>query len=252
MPSAPPPTPRTKVERHPERGAYDRETVHAILDAAFLCHVAFVADGRPAVIPTSYGRHGDELYLHGSALSRMLRTLAGGVEMAVGVTILDGLVLARSAFNHSMNYRSVVIYGRARLIEPAALKRAALETISEQILPGRWAGVRQPTDNELKATTVLALPLEEASAKIRSGPPKDADDDYALPVWAGVMPATLSFGAPVADPRLGPEAPAAPAPRLEAAAHGEAEAQQAGAEQQPGGRLGNSGGQRGVRARPSR
>lgn len=213
MPSAPPPSPRTRVERHPERGAYDRATVHAILDAGFLCHVAFTAGGRPAVIPTSYGRHGDELYLHGSALSRMLRILAEGVEVAVAVTLFDGLVLARSAFNHSMNYRSVVIYGKARPIEMPALKLAALQTISEQIIPGRWAEVRPPSDSELKATSVLALPLAEASAKVRSGPSKDSEADYALPVWAGLLPAALQFDDAVPDPRLAADLAVPPSAR---------------------------------------
>lgn len=203
MASPQPPSPRTRVARLPERGAYDRETVHAILDAAFLCHVGFVAEGAPVVLPTAYGRRGDRLFLHGSAASHMLRSLRGGaLEACVTVTILDGLVLARSAFHHSMNYRSVVIFGRARALEADAEKLAALECISEQIIPGRWAAVRGPNAQELKATLVLELGLGEASAKIRRGPPKDEAADYALPVWAGVVPARMAFGEPEPDPVL--------------------------------------------------
>ncbi|HXR97249.1 MAG TPA: pyridoxamine 5'-phosphate oxidase family protein [Terriglobales bacterium] len=200
----PPPSDRTQVRRLPARGAYDRETVHAILDAAFLCHVGFAgADGCPVVIPTAYGRNDETLYLHGSAASHMLRTLAGAtVEACVTVTLLDGLVLARSMFHHSMNYRSVMIFGRARVLETEGAKMDALETISDQILKGRWQAARLPTAQELKATKVLALPLAEASAKIRTGPPKDEADDYTLPIWAGVVPVTTVYGAPVVDPAL--------------------------------------------------
>ncbi|MGH9394846.1 MAG: pyridoxamine 5'-phosphate oxidase family protein [Terriglobales bacterium] len=196
------PSERTQVRRLPLRGAYDRATVHAILDAAFLCHVGFVAEGGHAVvIPTGYGRRGDHLFLHGSAASAMLRRLQGAsVELCCTVTILDGLVLARSVFHHSMNYRSVVIFGRARWIEAEAEKLAALETITNQIAPGRWAAARLPSAQELKATTVLELPLAEASAKIRTGPPKDEAADYALPVWAGVIPIRQVQGEPEPDP----------------------------------------------------
>jgi nitroimidazol reductase NimA-like FMN-containing flavoprotein (pyridoxamine 5'-phosphate oxidase superfamily) len=193
---------RSRVRRMPKRGAYDRASVHAILDEGLICHAGFIHAGAPVVIPTSYGRDGDLLYLHGSVASRMLRTLAEGVEMAVTVTLLDGLVLARSAFNHSMNYRSVVVFGRARLVDDPVAKLAALYCLSEHLVPGRWDAVRAPTERELKATSVLALPLDEASAKIRCGPPEDDDEDYALPCWAGVLPFTLQVGPAVDDPRL--------------------------------------------------
>jgi nitroimidazol reductase NimA-like FMN-containing flavoprotein (pyridoxamine 5'-phosphate oxidase superfamily) len=196
------PTERTQVKRLPNRGAYDSETVFAILDEAFLCHVGFVVDGQPFVIPTGYARVDETLYIHGSAASRMLRTLSEGVQVCVTVTLVDGLVLARSAFHHSMNYRSVVILGRATLVDRREEKLAALEAFTEHVVHGRWRDVRQPTEAELKATTVLALPLAEVSAKIRSGPPKDDEEDYSLPIWAGVVPLRLEPGAPIADPRL--------------------------------------------------
>ena len=196
------PSSRTQVERLPERGHYDRETIHGILDQAFLCHVGFVADGQPFVIPTSYGRVGDVLYIHGSAASRMLRSLAGGIPVCVTVTLLDGLVLARSVFHHSINYRSVVILGSARLVDGDEEKQRALRAVAEQIVPGRWDDAREPNAQELKATSVLAVSLQEASAKIRSGPPKDEKEDYALPVWAGVLPLRIAAGAPEADPVL--------------------------------------------------
>jgi len=195
-------TDRTRVVRHPERGAYDRETIHQILDAGFLCHVGFVSEGQPFVIPTGYGRKGEYLYIHGSAASRMLTNLAQGVQVCVTVTLLDGLVLARCAFSHSMNYRSVVVLGRAVLVDDPAEKLEALHVISDQIIPGRWAEVRQPSEQELKATSVLRLPLTEASAKIRTGPPKDSAADYALPIWAGVLPLRLTPGDPVRDSRF--------------------------------------------------
>lgn len=200
------PTSRTRVNRLPKRGDYSQKTIYAILDAGFLCHVGFVVDGQPHVIPTGYGRAGDTLYLHGSAASRMLRTLAGGVDVCVTVTLLDGIVLARSAFHHSMNYRSVVMLGKASAVEADAEKAAALRVISEQIVRGRWDDVRKPTAQELKATAVLKLPIEEASAKIRTGPPLDDEEDYALNVWAGVLPLAIRAGEPVADPRLAPGA----------------------------------------------
>lgn len=195
-------TERTTVKRIPKRGAYDRETIDAILDEAFICHVGFVVDGQPYVIPTGYARDGDRIYIHGSAASRMLRELAGGVDVCVTVTIVDGLVLARSAFHHSMNYRSVVILGKAVLITDEHEKVHALEALSEQFLTGRWAEVRQPTARELKATSVLKLQIDEASAKIRSGPPVDDDEDYELDIWAGVLPLSLLRGEPVPDERL--------------------------------------------------
>jgi len=195
-------TERTKLKRLPKRGHFDRETVYGILDEGFICHVGFAPEGKPVVIPTGYARVDDKLYIHGSQASRMLRTLSGGVDACVTVTLIDGLVLARSAFHHSMNYRSVVVFGRATLVEDPEEKSAALLAFSEHIVRGRWADVRQPTEQELKLTTVLRLPLEEASAKIRTGPPLDDEEDYALPIWAGVVPLKLVAGEPVADPRL--------------------------------------------------
>ena len=200
-----PPTERAQVMRLPKRGEYSKETIYAILDAGFLCHVGFVVNGQPFVIPTGYGRSGDTLYVHGSSASRMLRTLAAGVEVCVTVTLLDGLVLARSAFHHSMNYRSVVLFGTATLVESPEEKNEALRVISEQIVPGRWNDVRWPTDQELKATKVLALPISEASAKVRTGPPVDDEEDYAMNVWAGVLPLTVEANEPVPDPRISSE-----------------------------------------------
>lgn len=197
-----PRTDRTTLKRLPKRGVYDRESVNGILDEGFICHVGFNVDGRPFVIPTGYARVDNWLYIHGSQASRMLRTLAGGIEVCVTVTFLDGLVLARSAFHHSMNYRSVVIFGRATLVEDKAAKAAALFAFSEHVIPGRWAEVREPTQQELAATTVLSLDLVEASAKVRSGPPVDDEEDYGLPVWAGVIPLRLAAGKPIKDPRL--------------------------------------------------
>jgi uncharacterized protein len=196
------PTERTQVKRLPKRGHYDRETVHAILDSAFVCHVGFSVEGQPYVIPTNYGRFEDTLYLHGSAASRMLRTLSGGVPVCVTVTHVDGLVLARSAFHHSVNYRSVVILGTARLVDTSEEKWKALHVFTDHVMKGRWDDVRQPTDQEMKATTVLALQLEEVSAKVRTGGPNDDDEDYALPVWAGVLPLETVVKAPLPDSRL--------------------------------------------------
>lgn len=195
-------TERTRLRRLPKRGSFDRETVYAILDEGFICHVGFAPNGKPVVIPTGYARVDDKLYIHGSQASRMLRTLSGGVDACVTVTLIDGLVLARSAFHHSMNYRSVVIFGRATLVEDREEKSAALLALSEHIVRGRWADVREPNEQELRATTVLSLPLVEASAKIRTGPPLDDEEDYALPVWAGVLPLKLMAGEPINDPRL--------------------------------------------------
>jgi len=195
------PTPRTRVVREPQRGVYDRDTVNAILDEAFLCHVGFVVDGQPYVIPTSYGRDGDVLYVHGSAASRMLRNLDKGIPVCITVTLLDGLVLARSVFNHSMNYRSVVVLGTAMLVADAAEKIAALRLLSEHILPHRWDDARQPSEKELKQTSVLRIPIEEFSAKVRVGPPIDDEEDYSFPTWAGVIPLEMTSGAPVVDER---------------------------------------------------
>lgn len=200
----PPPTPRTAVRRMPSRGSYDRETIHAILDEAITCHVGFVDDGLPCVIPSIHTRVGERLYLHGSLGSRMLRHLAEGPTVCVTVTLVDGLVLARSAFHHSMNYRSVVVFGRASAVTDPQEKLAALKALVEHIVPGRTAEVRPPSDKELAGTMVVSLPIDESSAKARVGPPKDDDEDYALPVWAGVIPMSLRAGAPVDDPRLTP------------------------------------------------
>jgi nitroimidazol reductase NimA-like FMN-containing flavoprotein (pyridoxamine 5'-phosphate oxidase superfamily) len=202
MPETYMPTARTRVVREPQRAIYDRETVYRILDEGFLCHVGFVADGQPFVIPTSYGREQANLYIHGSAASRMLRNLKGGVPVCVTVTLLDGLVLARSVFNHSMNYRSVVILGQAVLVEDPEEKLAGLRSLSEHILPGRWDDARQPNEQELKATSVLRLPIEEFSAKVRNGPPIDDEEDYSFPTWAGVIPLEMSPGTLINDPRL--------------------------------------------------
>lgn len=193
---------RTTVKRLPKRGGYDRETINAILDEAFICHIGFVVDGQPYVIPTGYARIGDDLYIHGSAASRMLRSLAESIEVCVTVTLIDGLVLARSAFHHSMNYRSVVILGKAEMVTDADEKNKVLEAFTEHIIPGRWAEVRWPTDLELKATTVLRLPITEASAKIRIGPPIDDDEDYSMNVWAGVLPLKVTPSNPLADDKL--------------------------------------------------
>jgi nitroimidazol reductase NimA-like FMN-containing flavoprotein (pyridoxamine 5'-phosphate oxidase superfamily) len=192
-------SPRTKLRRLPKRGAHDRPTIDAILDEALISHVGFVHDGKPAVIPTLHARVGDEVLIHGSAASRMLRALASGIDACLTATLIDGLVLARSAFHHSINYRSVVLYGTARLVEEPDERERALEAFTERLVPGRWAEVRRPTRKELKATTVLRLPIEEGSAKVRSGPPIDDEPDYALDVWAGVVPLTLTRGVPVPD-----------------------------------------------------
>lgn len=192
---------RTRVRREPQRGRYDRETIDRILDAALVCHLGFVHDGHPFVIPTLFARLGDDLFVHGSSASRMLRTLAGGVDVCLTVTLIDGIVLARSVFNHSVNYRSVVALGRAVPVED---KEPALHAFMEKLLPGRWAETRPPTATELKATAILRLPLDEASAKLREGPPKDDEEDYEWPVWAGVIPLESSWGPPVPDPRVLP------------------------------------------------
>ena len=197
-----PKTKRTTLKRLPKRAEYDREAVHRILDEGFICHVGFVVEGQPFVIPTGYARVEDTLFIHGSQASRMLRALEKGIEVCLTVTLVDGLVLARSAFHHSMNYRSVVVFGTATVVNQKSEKLAALRALSEHMIPGRWDEVRGPSESEIKATTVLSLPLAEASAKIRTGPPLDDDEDYELEVWAGVIPLRLSALAPVADPRL--------------------------------------------------
>jgi uncharacterized protein len=203
MPETQMPTARTRVVRESHRGVYDRETIYKILDEGFLCHIGFVADGQPFVIPTSYGRKEDHLYIHGSAASRMLRNLQKeGSQVCVTVTLLDGLVLARSVFNHSMNYRSVVVLGKAALVDDPAEKLAALRILSEHILPGRWDDSRQPNERELKQTSVLRVPIEEFSAKVRTGPPIDDEEDMSFPTWAGVIPLGMKAGAPIADEGL--------------------------------------------------
>jgi len=199
------PTARTRVVREADRAVYDREALYRILDEGFLCHIGFVADGQPFVIPTSYGRQDASLYIHGSAASRMLRQLKEAAPVCITVTLLDGLVLARSVFNHSMNYRSVVILGKATLVDDPSEKLAALRVLSEHILPGRWDDSRQPNERELKATSVLHVPIEEFSAKVRVGPPIDDEEDYSFPTWAGVIPLEMKAGTPINDPRLDPE-----------------------------------------------
>ena len=202
------PTLRATTRRHrrlPKRGAYDSETINSILDEAFVCHIGFVVDGQPYVIPTGFARIDNDLYIHGSSASRMLRSLAEGVQVCVTVTLVDGLVLARSAFHHSMNYRSVVILGKATLIEEPQEKDRAMEALTEHIVPGRWKDVRWPTELELKATSVLKVPIEEASAKIRTGGPVDDEEDYTIDIWAGVLPLDLVSGQPIEDERLAQE-----------------------------------------------
>jgi nitroimidazol reductase NimA-like FMN-containing flavoprotein (pyridoxamine 5'-phosphate oxidase superfamily) len=199
---------RVTVKRLPKRAAYDRETIDAILDEALNCHVGFVVDGQPFAIPTIHARAGDTLFIHGSAASRMLRGLRSGIPVCVTVTLVDGLVLARSAFHQSMNYRSVVIVGKAAEVTDPAEKYAALKAVVDHVVPGRWDHVRWPTEPELKATSVLALPIVEASAKVRTGGPLDDEEDYALPVWAGIIPLALTPREVIADSRLLPGIPA--------------------------------------------
>jgi nitroimidazol reductase NimA-like FMN-containing flavoprotein (pyridoxamine 5'-phosphate oxidase superfamily) len=195
-------TARTTLKRLPQRGAFDRESINQILDEGFICHVGFAVDGQPYVIPTGYARAGDRLFIHGSQASRMLRTLGQGIEVCLTVTLIDGLVLARSAFHHSMNYRSVVVFGRAVAVDEREEKLAALRVLSDHMIPGRWDDAREPNERELQLTTVLSLPLAEASAKVRTGPPLDDEEDYELSVWAGVIPLRLVANAPIPDPRL--------------------------------------------------
>ncbi len=196
------PTDRTSVRRLGERGRYDRATVHGILDEGLVCHVGFVAGGQPYVIPTLYVRDGETLYFHGSTGSRTLRALTAGADVCLTVTLLDGLVLARSVFHHSVDFRSVMVLGRAEPVRDTTEKRRALRLLVEHVVPGRSADARGPNAKELAATAVLALPLDEVSAKVRSGPPGDEEEDYGLPVWAGVLPLALQAGTPVPDPRL--------------------------------------------------
>jgi len=195
------PTERTSIVREPQRAVYDRVEIYKILDEGFVCHVGFAADSQTYVIPTMFARIGDAIYFHGSAASRMLRNLSAGLSVCITVTLADGLVLARSVFNHSMNYRSVVALGTAQLVDAPAEILEAVRASTEKILPGRWNDARQPNEKELKATTVLKLPLTEVSAKVRIGPVEDDADDYALPVWAGIVPLRLVADTPIRDDR---------------------------------------------------
>ncbi len=204
------PTSRTRVKRLPDRGKYDRETVYAILDSALVCHVGYIIDGQPYVTPTACWRDGEHLYWHGSSASRMLRAQAGKIPVCVTVTHLDGLVLARSGFHHSLNYRSVMAFGQAEMIDQPEHKLAALRGFVERVVPGQWDLLRPTTTQEVKATTVLRLHLDEVSAKVRVGPPKDEDDDYGLPIWAGVVPLSTTLHPPEPDPRLSTRDAAAP------------------------------------------
>ncbi len=204
------PTPRTKINRKPQRGSYDKAVVNAILDEGLICHIGFAVDEQPYVIPTAYCRVDEQLYIHGAPASRMLKTVREGINICLTVTLLDELVLARSAFNHSMNYRSVVVLGQATEVTDLDEKNLAMRALVEHIVPGRWEDSRQPTLKELKATLILVLPIEQVSAKIRSGPVIDDEDDYGLPYWAGLVPLPFSPGRPINDARL-PDEVAAPA-----------------------------------------
>ena len=208
MPDSPAPTERTRIVREPQRAIYDRAEIYKILDDGFVCHVGFTVDSQTYVIPTMYARVGDALYFHGSAASRMLRNLANGLSVCITVTLTDGLVLARSVFNHSMDYRSAVALGIATLVGEPAEKLNALHSFTEKILPGRWNDARQPNEKELKATSILKLPLTEISAKVRTGPVEDDADDYALRVWAGIVPLRLVADAPIRDERCDASIPA--------------------------------------------
>ncbi len=203
-------TPRTTFKRRPGRGSYDRPLIHAILDEGLVCHIGFTVNGQPFVVPTTYARIGDRLYIHGSAASRMLRNLATGVPMCFTVTLLDGLVLARSAFHHSMNYRSVMVFGIGREVRDPDERYRVFEAVVNHIMPGRFNATRTPDEQEIKATSVIALDITEASAKVRSGPVSDAEEDYALPYWAGVLPMKLMPQAPIPDARLAPGIPVPP------------------------------------------
>lgn len=195
-------TDRTKLKRLPKRGSFDRATINEILDASIVCHLGFCVDGNPFVIPTSYARIGDRIIVHGSAASRMMRTLSGGIEVCLTVTVLDGLVLARSAFHHSVNYRSVIVFGQAEMLTSDAEKLEALRALTDHIVPDRWSEIREPNALELKATTVLSLAITEASAKIRTGGPVDDDEDYELDIWAGTIPVRTVLDDPIDDDRL--------------------------------------------------
>lgn len=196
------PSDRTTVRRLAERAVYDRGEIESILDEALECHVGFVVDGKPVVIPTLHARDGDTVYLHGSPASRMLRSMRSDVDICITVTLVDGIVLARAPFHSSLNYRSVVMFGTPRIVEAVDEKVRAFEVLTEHVTPGRWADCRRPTPKEIRGTLVAALSLTEASAKVRAGPPKDDEDDYRLPLWAGIVPLRMQAGEPVADPRL--------------------------------------------------
>jgi nitroimidazol reductase NimA-like FMN-containing flavoprotein (pyridoxamine 5'-phosphate oxidase superfamily) len=195
-------TPRTRLRRLPKRAHYDRATVHAILDAGFVCHVGYAIDGQPYVTPTTYWRHEDRVYWHGSSASRMLRNIAGGIPVCFTVTHIDGFVMARSGFHHSVNYRSVMALGTAHAVTDPEEKERSLDAFIERLFPGRVQELRPPTKQELKGTTVVGMDLAEVSAKVRTGPPVDDEADYALPVWAGVLPIRTAFGPPEADPLM--------------------------------------------------
>ena len=195
---------RNRVRRIPERGHYDRETIYAIVDEALICHVAFAVDGQPFVVPTIHARMGDELILHGAKASRLLKYIEAGHPVSVAITLLDGLVMARSVFHSSMNYRSAVLFGTGRVLASDDEKLAALELLTEHLVRGRWQDARQPTTLELNATTVVAIAIDSASAKVRVGPPSDDAEDYALPIWAGVLPLQQQAGSPLPDPKLAP------------------------------------------------
>jgi len=207
MPDSFTPTERTQVVREPQRAVYDREAIYKILDEGLVCHVGFATEAQPYVIPTLYGRVGDALYFHGSAASRMLRGLSGGASVCLTVTLTDGIVVARSIFNHSMNYRSVVALGRATIVDEPSEKLEALRAFSEKILPRRWEDARKPNPQELKATSILRLPLTEVSAKVRSGPPHDDAPDLPLPIWAGVIPLRVVAGEPIREQQCSPDIP---------------------------------------------
>lgn len=194
-------TPHTRIRRMPERGHYDRETIYAIVDEALICHVGFVEAGRPFVIPTIHARMGDSIVLHGAKASRLLKHAQAGNDFCVTVTLLDGLVMARSVFHHSMNYRSAVLFGKGRLIENEDERWEAMRVLTEHIMPQRWDDARQPNATEMSATTMVAIDIADASAKMRSGPPGDDEEDYALEIWAGVLPISAHFGQPIADPK---------------------------------------------------
>ena len=197
-----PPSERTTVKRKPQRAAYDRATIDKVLDEGLICHVGFSIDGETFVLPMIHVRVADKVYLHGSPASRTLQALAQGAEACLCVTLLDGLVLARSAMHHSLNYRSVVVFGQASVVDDPTEKRESLRALTEHLVPGRWADVRSPTDRELQQTQVLSIPIEEASAKIRTGPPLEDEADYELAVWAGIIPLRLAAGSPIEDARL--------------------------------------------------